>query len=168
MTEKVVVTPLGAVKDICVSDWPSGSFIGNHIESLRGKDAVPTEFGNHLGRGTTSSTSPARYWQACARWALLSKFGGTNLHPGYVVSPNNASGDMRRYVLQMMDADISRITTEWNAVLGKPQPAGIAPELSELLSTSRSNEKELQWAVMECQAGCQFRLHSHPNLELVY
>jgi hypothetical protein len=67
---------------------------------------------------------------------------------------------------------MARIQTEWNAVLEETMPQGRRQrqptELSEFLSTSKSNGKELQWAVLECQAACQFRLHAHPNLELIY
>jgi hypothetical protein len=166
MTEKVKVTALGAVKDVCVSDWPSGSFLCKTVDSFRIKDdSIPIEDGDDPARGL--------YWQACARWALLHKFGHTRFHPGYVVSSanNKSSSAESRHVLQIKDDDIGHITAEWNAVLEKkPPPSITAPEyeLFEFLSTLTSNGKELQWAVMECRAGCQFRLHSHPNLELVY
>jgi hypothetical protein len=30
-----------------------------------------------------------------------------------------------------------------------------------------SNDRQLEWALMDCAPGCQFQLHAHPNLELV-
>lgn len=159
MVEKVKVTSLEAVKDVGVSDWPSGSFLCNTIDSFRRNDAPQLE------RPNVSNSSVPSYWQACARWALLSKFGCTNLHPDYVLLSKSGEGSNNvRHVLQMSDADMAQVRTDWNAVLENKKSS----ELSELLSTSVSNGKELQWAVMECQAGCQFRLHAHPNLELVY
>ncbi|GAX20333.1 hypothetical protein FisN_9Hh042 [Fistulifera solaris] len=41
-------------------------------------------------------------------------------------------------------------------------------ELIELLTTGKSNQRQLQWTLMDCAPGCQFRLHAHPNIELVY
>ncbi|GAX26775.1 hypothetical protein FisN_9Lh042 [Fistulifera solaris] len=44
----------------------------------------------------------------------------------------------------------------------------VPDELIELLTTGKSNQRPLQWALMDCMPGCQFRLHAHPNIELVY
>lgn len=41
-------------------------------------------------------------------------------------------------------------------------------DLMELLRTGKSNQRPLQWTLMDCSPGCQFRLHAHPNMELVY
>ena len=41
-------------------------------------------------------------------------------------------------------------------------------DLLELLSEGKSNGRNLRWALMKCPPGCQFRLHAHPNIELVY
>lgn len=32
----------------------------------------------------------------------------------------------------------------------------------------KSNQRQLEWALMDCAPGCQFQLHAHPNIELVY
>ena len=32
----------------------------------------------------------------------------------------------------------------------------------------QSNERILEWSLMDIVPGCQFNLHAHPNIELVY
>ena len=41
-------------------------------------------------------------------------------------------------------------------------------DLIEFLMTMQSNERILEWSVMGIDSGCQFKLHAHPNIELVY
>ena len=48
----------------------------------------------------------------------------------------------------------------------KEQPP--SNDLIELLRTGKSNQRPLQWTLMNCSPGCQFCLHAHPNIELVY
>lgn len=155
------MTSLRAVLAVCATEWPNGGFIGaavNRFKESESLELYPKDFDGD------PNIDSSIYWQACARWALLSKFGGTNHHPGYIVT----TGPTKRHVLQMEEPDVIQINREWNALLERRNSFKTLTELAEFLSNSTSNGKELQWAVMQCQASCQFRLHAHPNLELVY
>ena len=41
-------------------------------------------------------------------------------------------------------------------------------QLLELIQTKKSNGITLKWTIMDCLPGTKFKLHAHPNIELVY
>lgn len=63
----------------------------------------------------------------------------------------------------------------WNILLseadqqsGEQRGTKVMNDLIDLLITGKSNQRPLQWTLMNCAPGCQFRLHAHPNIEVVY
>jgi hypothetical protein len=59
----------------------------------------------------------------------------------------------------------SRITTVMDTFFEK---IGKLDELQELRTTGKSNNRSLKWDIMSLAPNCAFRLHAHPNVELVY
>lgn len=136
--------PLDEVGD--PSEWPSGDIWINACQEFAG---VPLE-------------DSAPYWQTSARYALISKFGSQ--------LPNMIDQETKR--LQFSESEVELVRKRWSELLttpsGRKDDDGKRGELSELVSTSRSNKRKLQWSLMDCGPGCQFRLHAHPNIELIY
>ncbi len=66
---------------------------------------------------------------------------------------------LQKYGYESWDSLVSRTRRQQNEA---------SDELIELLTTGKSNQRPLQWTLMDCAPGCQFRLHAHPNIELVY
>lgn len=44
----------------------------------------------------------------------------------------------------------------------------IADEFDELLQTGRSNGREMKWDIMTISPNTSFKLHAHPNIEIIY
>ena len=101
-----------------------------------------------------------RYWQVSAQWALLAKYGylPDTLQDRYTKIKG-------RRQLEFSESDMDVIQRTWDKL--KDQPAD-TDDLTELLHTGKSCGREIQWAVMDCPPATQFRLHAHPNIELVY
>eukprot|EP00934_Nitzschia_sp_Nitz4_P004427 Nitzschia sp. Nitz4//scaffold135_size62275//6003//6848//NITZ4_006344-RA/size62275-processed-gene-0.17-mRNA-1//1//CDS//3329535545//4417//frame0 len=141
--EKVEIESLGPLVPQSREElkaWPSGDFI---LESLsQYVDLLP-------------NNNPS-YWQAHARLALLRKYGLWN-------EENPSASDV-----------VEKVTELWNKLVESPTTSNgssdaAQQDLEQLVqSGGKSNNRVLQWAVMDCAAGCQFRLHAHPNIELVY
>ena len=135
------------------------------------------------------------YWQAKARYALLNKYNLFVIEAGHSDGANTTSkslpssystchqNDDEDYFSQEI---IDQIQSRWNElVVEAEQTASHSRTLSsssssskasshhhydllEFLSEGKSNGRNLRWALMKCPPGCQFRLHAHPNIELVY
>jgi hypothetical protein len=41
-------------------------------------------------------------------------------------------------------------------------------EYSEFCSTGRSNDRQMKWDIMTISANTSFKLHAHPNIEIIY
>ena len=132
----IQLTKLGASTGISnPMQWPAASFLQEHLG----------------GEGA--------WWQACARLALLRKFGfWKDAKTNEEKEPINPK----------------RIQTAWEDVVlqssreRQQQQPQAHNDLTELIAHGKSNNRPLQWAIMTCPPACQFHLHAHPNLELVY
>lgn len=133
-------------------NWPSGEMIKKALEK-QNVDA-----------------GDATYWQTSARWALLGKFGHLpeDLVDKYVVTTKEGTRQ-----LSFSDDDIKTIQTTWEnlqeqALASHPENSDDDDDLLEFMRTSKSCGRQLQWTLMECDRATQFKLHAHPNLELIY
>jgi hypothetical protein len=142
--EAVQYTLLQEVEEIQPEQWPPG---GVYLDALaRAGIARPPPPGDD-----------AAYWQACARWALLTKYGYLKDHP-----------NVRR-----SDVDfIQTMAAVWRAA-AEPQksPPNMAADgttqasttttndLVELLQGARSNNRKVRFALMLCQPGTQVRFY---------
>ena len=123
-----------------LKDWPSGSAL---LQAM-----LPT-FANLL------PSTDAEYWQMAARRALLVECG---------FLPKD---------MKDSNGETLKVTDTWNKLL---EDEALSNEdnksVNDLLeffgAGGKSNRRQLQWALMDCAPGCQFNLHAHPNLELVY
>jgi len=153
--ESVVIKDYGplAPQQLDPPAWPSGEFL---METLRDKGLHPELKGD------------ATYWQAAARWVLLQKYGFKDRIPSKEQAYHQESvqgKSSRRLVFTAKELEV--IQQIWDS-LGIPDTDKTTNDLLQLLQSGRSNNRTLQWAVMDVAAGCQFHLHAHPNLELVY
>lgn len=126
-----------------VKEWPSGEFL---LTSMLPKyqEFLP-------------SADPS-YWQQNARRALLEKYG---LYDKEKVVTGE---DQLKVISNLWDKFVDNIFTSPEATSSTTEN-----DLAQLLrSNGLSNDRKLEWALMDCVPGCQFRLHAHPNVELVY
>ena len=143
--ENVILDEIAA--DNIGPDWPSGKMI---LDSLKSKNVSILGFQEN-----------PEYWQASARWALL-KGSGILDDSGLSVAYESGQGSN---ILRISDRDMEDINQQWQKVLGRDD---LCNDLTELLGTRKSNKRSLKWTFMDCSPGCQFNLHAHPNIELVY
>lgn len=108
------------------------------------------------------------YWQTSARWALLNKY---KYLPECLEGPYVQNKDGSRQ-LCFTESDTQTIRQVWEQLLQQESQSQQSPcsksDLLEFLQTSKSCGRQLEWSVMEIPAALQFKLHAHPNLELVY
>lgn len=150
--EDVIIEKLGPLLgDITTSnechsdlkDWPSGDFI---------RQALIPKYADLL------PTIDPKYWQTCARRALLNECG--------FVTDMDTDEDVHDVWIRLTDPK-SREDTGSDV-----EPTNADDNNNDLVqwihNGGKSNNRNLQWALMDCAPGCQFHLHAHPNLELVY
>mmetsp|Transcript_6101 Transcript_6101/g.10147 ORF Transcript_6101/g.10147 Transcript_6101/m.10147 type:complete len:277 (+) Transcript_6101:175-1005(+) len=125
-------------------DWPRGEIFMNMM-------TIPSE-----------SQADQEYWQSCARWALLQKYGLLEKYDPYVVQEDGS----RKLVFS--SEQMQQIQSKWQEARSEGGNATIPKELSDFFKTSFSNDRPLQWSLMDCGPASQFHLHAHPNIELVY
>lgn len=145
MPGEVVVNAYGSIDDASFdpSTWPSGDdFL--HILQKEGVE-VPGD---------------AVYWQASARLMLLHKYGYYAKLPHYKII--NGLNE-----LVLTDADILDINKAWETVVAGASSSS-TNDFIEFLRTGKSNARPLKWSAMQCPAGTEFKLHAHPNIELIY
>jgi hypothetical protein len=127
------------------------------------------------------------YWQTCARWALLYKYGyldnDSSLNPSRVYRANNGESlcvpdgtssdespppQQKEIRLVLSRDQQALINQKWDDMTDNL--ASHDNDLAEFLRSPKllSNHRKLKWAVMRCLPSTQFKLHSHPNIELVY
>lgn len=130
-------------------DWPSGEDIIKMLE----KQGV-----------NAAAIGGADYWQTSARWALLQKYKHLpeDLQHKYVTKEEGVSQ------LCFSDDDIKTIRSMWNWNMLEENAPSDNDDLQEFMKTSKSCGRQLQWTVMDCARATQFKLHAHPNLELIY
>ena len=131
-------------------DWPDGARI---MEMMEKEGADPSKHG------------VAQYWQASARWALLRKYGylPDNLRDRYV---ENRNGTRQ---LCLSEDDIRTVQSTWEKLEEQSCSNNTNnDDLQEFMKTSKSCGRQLQWTAMNCAPATQFKLHAHPNLELIY
>ncbi|GKY99946.1 hypothetical protein MPSEU_000948200 [Mayamaea pseudoterrestris] len=141
------------------SEWPAGQDLldmlqSHHIETSHGPE----------------------YWQVCARWALLNKY--KLLKGNHVLEEISArkpvqivlNGDTVRHLF-FTEPEMHAIQERWKECLQALENHTVDTlhnDFYEFLTTGTSNGRHLQWSTMICPPACQFQLHAHPNLELIY
>ena len=139
--------------------WPNGQ----HFVDLFSDE----EFDIHLRQ-----TGDSYFWQTAVRWCLLKKF---NACPSCLQDFNPyQSFDGPYQTLSFSSEESQAINEAWQKEcdLARKNNLDASPslcsDLGEFLSTGKSNGRSLQWSILDCGPGCQFKLHSHPNLEIAY
>ena len=152
------------------STWPDGQHFVQMLQS----------------EGITKDDHPyvdkADYWQLSARWALLSKFVPDLLSK----QPTKKRHDTKSNIpnafasntyLEFDDDLKQEIQTIWQQQINlanndqeksNENKNSHPNDLMEFLQQGFSNHRSLQWSTMRCPPSTQFRLHAHPNLELIY
>ena len=157
--ESVEIKEFDLVDDFDAREWPPGQDILDMLQS-----------------NLVETTHGPEYWQASARWALLKKYkllrGSLILDGLQIRKPVEiiVNGDTVRH-LHFSEPEIKGIQETWTEYLGSyhsTKDVNENSELYEFLETKKSNTRLLKWSTMSCPPGCQFKLHAHPNLELVY
>ena len=185
---KVIVSRLGNVDhtNFDARSWPSGEFLLNHVGSFVVDDEQPISNNNKNNNIGEDGDEDVRlrllppyqresiYWQVSARWALLKKYGRL---PELLLRKNK---QQQQQPIHFSQEEIDAIQSKWTSLVVSPSPSPTSSEqqqpddgvddLMQFLQSvgGRSNHRKLQWAIMDCVSGCQFRLHAHPNIELVY
>lgn len=146
--EKVTVTDFDVVENVD-ANWPSGDFLQEVLVKFNLSYNDPLQ-------------SEPHYWQISARWALMRKFGFPEFPAGEHPYEKGSDG---RYKLPLTEEFATAIQARWESLARQQDHDN---DLLEFLHTSKSNGRQLRWSVMNCAPGCQFKLHAHPNIELVY
>jgi hypothetical protein len=144
---KVDVTRFGTLADEpkpLPVDWPQGKEL-MELMKIFSEDATADD---------------EEYWQVCARWAILQQYGLLEEKDG---APYDVQVDGSRKLILFPERR-KQIQAKWS----EAQQSSDLGELSDFFQTSFSNNRPLQWALMDCGPACQFHLHAHPNMELVY
>ena len=156
-----------------MSLWPSVTEDGYDFLGMLAKEGVTPE-----PCGSTGGKMDASFWQAAVRWALLKKYGcleqqNSNLKDPFVVVPNeNHKAKVR--TLHFSNDDLATITKLWNeqcdlATTESKINGNDKNDLHQFLRTGGlSNHRRMQWSFLDCGPACQFQLHAHPNLEVIY
>lgn len=162
----VAVTKLCELDRTDPMDWPDGEFILRSLEQQKVLDLnhrCQHKEESYYGNGSVSLRS-GKFWQACARRALLHKYG-------YLPPNDDDEGKPTSRKVQTRE-EMESIQILWRelverAISGKSSTKN---DLVEFVQSQcqQSNQHTLQWSAMNCQPGTQFKLHAHPNLELVY
>jgi hypothetical protein len=93
-----------------------------------------------------------QYWQTNARKALLIDCGFLPKDKTTTIDATSVQQAWEKLAAEIHDTDGNK----GNDLVQFYRAGGL------------SNDRKLQWALMDCAPGCQFHLHAHPNLELVY
>lgn len=150
---RVAIHDYGVVADnVDLFHWPDGEFLQLIVEK-------------HSCSNATTTSSSAECLQVGARRALLQTFFPLLLIRNDV-STDPPQKDAQNEVQQVWNDLVVQTMRDGNKMA--PNNKANNNDLMEFLQYRRSCGKQLHWSVLECQAGCQFRLHAHPNLELVY
>jgi hypothetical protein len=132
-------------------EWPSNEFFINALQAYR-----------HLLLPDDPSNREDD-WQIQARRALLQEYGLLN---------RETTADSDRMAVQnAWERAIKKVavTNDNNDNVGDADETKSPTDLIEFFRDGgKSNDRQLEWAIMDCAPGCQFQLHAHPNLELVY
>lgn len=153
-------TTIGATIDPI--DWPDGNFIVSCLDEQKLLN---------IRHHQSDLCRDPLFWQACARKALLHKYGylKNNLvdtvDHGKVTSGNVQSRDEIDIIQGIWTELISSMSDSVEEKDGSAKN-----DLIDFIESKcqYSNHRTMQWSGMSCQPGTQFKLHAHPNLELVY
>jgi hypothetical protein len=153
--ESVVLTKFGPPVTQVDDQWPLGDLVGALAE-----EKLPS-----LLKGDP------KYWQTSVRWALLRKYGYDDINIPTEEEAYQMVQGARRLVFS--NEQVEAIHKKWESILARVRTAHEPTannnnDLLNFLSNSKSRERGLQWAIMDCAAGTQFHLHAHPNLEVAH
>ncbi|CAB9521904.1 expressed unknown protein [Seminavis robusta] len=142
---------------IDMKQWPTGKEI---------QDALKKEGFLHR-----LETKEEAFWQAAFRWALLKKYGHC---PQGLENPFAETPDRSTQKLCLSDQDIVTIDDIWQELCelatsdSAKNHSEADSDLLQFLATAMSNRRQLQWSFMDCGPACQFKLHAHPNMEIIF
>jgi len=163
----VTVTKFGELDRTDPLNWPDGEFILGCLEQHKVLDLHHQQSEDDENANGSLFLRDAKFWQACARRALLHKYG--YLPP----DDNDDEGKLTSRNVQTVE-EMETIQRLWTELAGKAlsgeETSSTKNDLVEFVQSQcqQSNHRTLQWSAMNCQPGTQFKLHAHPNLELVY
>jgi hypothetical protein len=190
---KVAIHTIGVCKAMNPLEWPSGEFLEKTISEHLSESTKGTNYSTPIG---TNYKSDTRYWQAAARYSLLSKYGYSV--PLVSSSPPQLNEIQlvhqrweevvkqicRKQSLNAFDAvtnTIDRQDLDVNVITEQDDDDNRSSECHETASSIKSdfidfimnqccisNNRQMEWSVMSCPPGVQFQLHAHPNIELIY
>lgn len=128
--EAVKVTTIEEINEFDPSAWPSGE----------------TFFKAFHMTNTPAPTGPkdAHYWQSCARWALLQKYGYLK--------------DIQTYNQPEDTKEFHQVVEEaWaRAMLNQPANVTAHDDLADFLtSNGKSNHRPMRFSILDCAPGCQ-------------
>lgn len=93
------------------------------------------------------------------------------MHPEtYVVEPENFPGDAPAKLLELVGSqypEINNLIVEVLEDYSYSNPV-FADELREFRETGKSNGRSMKWHLMKIEPNTSFKLHAHPNIELIY
>ena len=87
--------------------------------------------------------------------------------------PSSAVGDFARefcakkniefpFTNVTFDSAVSQVLSSYLSSLHK------IDEFDEFCKTGRSNDRQMKWDIMTISANTSFKLHAHPNIEIIY
>jgi hypothetical protein len=157
--------------------------------SSRGDDDMMREWPNGkqilrilFDEGIAVHPTTEAYWQAAFRWSLLKKYGPCPTGLLHLLDNNKKSQQQKQskdgYVtlMELSDQDIQTIHDLWRIQCdmaaadanGTEDDHDDEDDLRQFLTTGMSNGRPLQWSMIDCGPACQFQLHAHPNIEVIY
>lgn len=138
--EAVKITKLQDVTEFDPTTWPSGDLF---VQALKtGLD--PSQQLLH------AQLHDPNYWQACARWAMLTKFGYLDDE-----DTNNNNTDMPTARPDF----IAYVSQAWLAAASQPQSNHDEESSNDLhdffRNKGKSRNRNLKFHLMQCPPGCQ-------------
>lgn len=157
--EAVTITKLedvGKIDDL--SAWPSGNLFVQALRQLAEEctEVTTTDSMSHNNTQFHHQQQDPDYWQACARWALLRKYG-------YLAKYDNDDFDDMETALRRSDY-YDTVTTGWRSVIVRASrqeqdSLSSCNEKNDLLDffqqRGKSQNRSLKFHLMHCSPGCQ-------------
>jgi hypothetical protein len=87
--------------------------------------------------------------------------------------PSSAVGDFARDFCVKRNLEFPFTNATFNSTVSQVLSSYLSSinkidEYSEFCSTGRSNDRQMKWDIMTISANTSFKLHAHPNIEIIY